>query len=352
MPAGKDYYAILGVARDASEEAMKKAYRKLAVKWHPDKHASKSDAEKAAAAERFKDIAEAYTVLTDKEKREVYDRFGEQGLKTGASSAQSGMGGAGMGGVFPGGGGMPGRMSFSFSSSGPGMQSGMDNARAARIFEAFFAGGDPFSETGGQGGLGGFGSFGGLSSFGGGGMPSSGMPRRSHQAASALTASDVLPPGTAVKLAELSNTALIGEVGTIESFDRQTQRYTVCMASTGNNLAVKPQNVQQIVSEATVVGTSQKELNGRIVPSATYDAASKRYRVEGLTPDGKTLALRPENVLLPEHTQVTIEGVQSRPALNGKRGRIVNVDAAINRYVVTTGEEQIKLRIGSVVAAC
>ena len=70
----QDYYEVLGVARDASDEAIKKAYRKLALKWHPDRH--KGDAQSKAEA-RFKRISEAYEVLSDAEKRGKYDRFGE-----------------------------------------------------------------------------------------------------------------------------------------------------------------------------------------------------------------------------------------------------------------------------------
>ena len=72
----KDYYSILGVDKNASDDEIKKAFRKLSMKWHPDRHANDSEAEKKAAEEKFKDIAEAYGVLSDKEKRETYDRFG------------------------------------------------------------------------------------------------------------------------------------------------------------------------------------------------------------------------------------------------------------------------------------
>jgi len=70
----KDFYAILGVAQDAEEEELKKAYKKLALKWHPDRHSSKSEEEKKIAEAKFKEVGEAYEVLTDKEKRARYDQ--------------------------------------------------------------------------------------------------------------------------------------------------------------------------------------------------------------------------------------------------------------------------------------
>jgi len=73
-----DYYSTLGVARDASDDDIKKAYRKLAMQWHPDRNAGSKEAE-----EKFKEVTEAYDVLRDAQKRAAYDRFGEAGLKGG-----------------------------------------------------------------------------------------------------------------------------------------------------------------------------------------------------------------------------------------------------------------------------
>lgn len=74
--ANRDYYDILGVSKNANEEEIKKAYRKLAMKYHPDKNPNKKEAE-----ERFKEINEAYAVLSDKEKRKQYDTFGAEGFR-------------------------------------------------------------------------------------------------------------------------------------------------------------------------------------------------------------------------------------------------------------------------------
>ena len=72
---GKDYYKILNVPKSATAEECKKAYRKLALKFHPDKNKS------LGAEEKFKEISEAYEVLSDPEKREIYDKYGEEGMK-------------------------------------------------------------------------------------------------------------------------------------------------------------------------------------------------------------------------------------------------------------------------------
>jgi molecular chaperone DnaJ len=76
-----DYYATLGVDKTATEDELKKAYRRLAMQYHPDKNAGAKEAE-----EKFKDITEAYDVLRDPQKRAAYDRYGEAGLRGGSSA--------------------------------------------------------------------------------------------------------------------------------------------------------------------------------------------------------------------------------------------------------------------------
>lgn len=108
---GKDYYKTLNIPKNASEDDIKKAYKKMALKYHPDKNKS------PGAEDKFKEIAEAYEVLSDSQKRKVYDLGGEEAL--GGQSAA------------PGGGG--GR-TFSYTYSG--------DPRAT--FAQFFGGSNPF----------------------------------------------------------------------------------------------------------------------------------------------------------------------------------------------------------------
>jgi molecular chaperone DnaJ len=125
-----DYYKILGVAKSADEKELKKAYRKLALKYHPDKNPSPE------ALEKFKEINEAYDCLSDSAKRQEYDRFGKAGAQMpeasgfgGQGGFSGGMPGGGMHGGMPG--GMPAGMHFT-TSSGP-RGGGMDQRRAEEV---------------------------------------------------------------------------------------------------------------------------------------------------------------------------------------------------------------------------
>lgn len=93
--AKRDYYEVLGLDKNASAADIKKAYRKIAIKYHPDRQGDKSDAEKKEAEEKFKEAAEAYSVLSDDQKRQQYDQFGFDGPGGFGGGGFGGFGGAG-----------------------------------------------------------------------------------------------------------------------------------------------------------------------------------------------------------------------------------------------------------------
>lgn len=127
MATKRDYYEILGLQKSASEAEIKSAYRKLALQWHPDKNPDK----KSEAEAKFKEINEAYQVLSDPTKRKNYDQFGHA-----AFDAASGMGGNPFAGGF-----QQGPFTWSYSTSSGGSPFGSDFSDPFEIFEQFFGGG-------------------------------------------------------------------------------------------------------------------------------------------------------------------------------------------------------------------
>lgn len=122
--ANKDFYETLGVSKTANEQEIKRAYRKMAMKWHPDKHKGDKSAE-----EKFKEINQAYEVLSDAKKRQTYDQYGS--MPGYNPNAAGGMGGAGFGGG----------QGFSGFSEGGFDFSGFSGDSFSDIFETFFGGG-------------------------------------------------------------------------------------------------------------------------------------------------------------------------------------------------------------------
>jgi len=123
---GKDYYRILGVSRTATDDEIKKAYRKLALKYHPDKNQT------PGAEEKFKEVGEAYDVLSDQKKKQIYDQYGEEGLKGGLGS-QGAHGANSFSGFGDG-------SNFQYSYHGDPRQTFSQFFGTSNPFESFFGG--------------------------------------------------------------------------------------------------------------------------------------------------------------------------------------------------------------------
>ena len=136
--ASTDYYQILGVSKTASPDEIKKAYRKMALQYHPDRNKGKE------AEGKFKEVTKAYEVLSDPQKKQTYDQFGVAAFEQGGPSGQ------GAGGPFGGFGGQQGPFTYTYTNGG-GAQ-GFDFGGGGfsdpfEIFEQFFGGGNPFGRA-------------------------------------------------------------------------------------------------------------------------------------------------------------------------------------------------------------
>jgi len=136
MATKRDFYDVLGVSKNASADEIKKAYRKQALQWHPDRNKS------SEASEKFKEINEAYEVLGNPQKKQTYDQFGHAAFQQGG----------GPGGPFGGFAGGQGPFTYTYTTyggeSGQGSPfEGFDFSDPFEIFEQFFGGGMPFRQA-------------------------------------------------------------------------------------------------------------------------------------------------------------------------------------------------------------
>lgn len=355
-----DYYQILGVPRTASDAELKKAYRKLSIKWHPDKNPGNEQ-----ATTNFQKISEAYATLSDEKKRRIYDQYGAEGV----NQAEQ------MGGDMPtGGGGMP----FGFRPGGGG-GGGMSPEEAQAFFSQFFGGADPFGGSfggaggpgmhfhmggpgrrssrmqadpfaqmfggsmggmpGGMGGMpGGFGGMpGGMGGMGGmpGGMGGSfRQPQREKRY-------DTIPAGTIVSLKGLqSRPERNGDRGQVQQYDSRSGRYIVQLEDTDETMSVKPTNLLQHV-HVTLHGLESKpEWNGQKGTIIAWDESRERYNiyVMGLR---KAISLKPANCILENGTCGKITGLKAKPELNNTFGTITAFNQESGRYDVQLSRDKI-----------
>mmetsp|Transcript_58395 Transcript_58395/g.162784 ORF Transcript_58395/g.162784 Transcript_58395/m.162784 type:complete len:349 (-) Transcript_58395:142-1188(-) len=336
-----DYYKVLGVDRNASDNDIAKAYKKLALKHHPDKNPDN----KQAAEDNFKIITEAYEILHDPEKKKQYDQFGKAGVQ--------------------GGGGGPG--------------GGVSFQQADEIFKAFFGGNDPFSMFfgddddgpggffGGRGGPGGprvvfsTGGMPGGSGMGGGmhgGFPfamGGGMPGMSKGVGKSARRSAPPPPphampnGTVVVVRDLAKAQEHnGKVGKVTGWDQGKGRYEVQLEGE-SSLSLRPSTLTQQCAVEVVGIESKPELNGKFGDIINYQDGRYLVRLKVKLPSGgDVIGLQPGNVFLPKGVRVIVQGL-SKDELNGQMARILDIDRDAMRYTVECQSgRQIKIKLDNV----
>lgn len=286
-PAAKDYYTLLGVERSAKPFEIRKAYLKLAIRYHPDKN---PDNRKKAEAV-FKRINNAHATLADPQKRSFYDRYG---------SAED-----------------DSPQEEEVGSSAPGVTP----EEALRMFSEIFGDDDPFLifETrapapppaeAGEGGP--------------------GFPVETPSQGKGC-----LPVGTLVLLKRVRTLPGInGKMGEVLSFDASSGRYTVLVQGDTGEVRLKRDNLQQIIECVEVLPTHEK---GTLFD---FDSREGKYKV-GM---GKRVVLvLPANLVLPVGTRVTLIGL-SDAKFNGVETLILTVDKAAGRY----GVEKMRVKFANV----
>jgi len=343
-----DYYQILGCPKSADEAALKKAYRKLAVKWHPDKNPGNEEATK-----NFQKISEAYAVLSDDKKRKVYDQYGLDGVNAAEQN----------GGDMPTGGGHFHGPGAHFGGMGGGHHGGMSEAEAQAFFSTFFGGSDPFmSGFGNAGSMHGarrtrspfvsvsggsmqggdpFQIFGGAQGMSGPMGGSTGMPGMRTSMHREPMRYDAIPAGTIVSLKGLVNAAdRNGDRGKISSYNAVTGRYVVELEDTDETMSVKASNLLQHVHVRVHGLQSKPELNGKMGTVITWNTATGRYNIYVMAVK-HVVSLKPTNVILEEGTVGQITALNSKPELNGKWGTIKGWNKESNRYDIQLSASQI-----------
>jgi len=343
-----DYYEVLGLARTATEKEIKKAYRKLALKYHPDKN--------KGGEEAFKRVSEAYDCLGDAEKRKAYDQFGKAGR--------------------------PGMDGHSGSAGGRGAATPMDQKQAEAIFRRFFQGsngGAMFEEIsfgaqefgGASGGkstirvmqmgggtnvnngsvqMGGFEDmFGHMGMDMGMGNPQGNphrhtgarVPKRRLDAARP----DVIPDGHAVTIKWLKTRKEVNEkVGKVCGYNARAQRYDVLIGP-NEVIAVRPENLVVHVEGVKLHGIEKRpEFNGQKGSLVDYDATKKRYTVRLRSDPRQSISVAPKNLRLPQGVVAMVFGLKSQARHNGRWGTITDYASEANRYVIDLGDDVI-LRI-------
>ena len=304
----QDYYKVLGVSKNASVNEIKKAYKKLAIRYHPDKNKNKEQ-----AAEDFKKVSEAYDVLSDEEKRQKYDQFGKEGLNNNVH---------------------------------------MSNQHAQEMFNTFFGGQDPFSMFFNDdddffgGGIGGPGIRINL-----GGGPSRVFRQQSFRSRS-QTNQNKLPfnkisKGKQIFIVGLNSDKnnLNNSSAKVQDFNSLKNRYVV-QTNSGKLVSLKPDNIKEIINFRVWNYKKQRDLNNQTGQIIGFDVTSNEYRV---ILNNNMISLKIENMVINDDHCVTLIGIMSQPHLNNKTVKIKNFDWSLQKYVVQVSENKlIKIKMENI----
>eukprot|EP00930_Biecheleria_cincta_P095660 TRINITY_DN87602_c0_g1_i1.p1 TRINITY_DN87602_c0_g1~~TRINITY_DN87602_c0_g1_i1.p1 ORF type:complete len:377 (+),score=72.96 TRINITY_DN87602_c0_g1_i1:63-1133(+) len=344
-----DYYQVLGVGRTATDSELTKAYKKLALKHHPDKNQNR----RTQAEEEFKKITEAYEALHDPEKRKIYDQFGKDGLQ---GNAGPGHGAAASNGMSGGMTQEQAQAMFSqFFGGASGTSGGPMPSNARFLFTG--VGGGPFGMSDNDLDLGTL--FMGMGLGGSTGGRGSATSARRRCSARARSGPYVQHPGSStwptwamscgsrVSIHGLSKAKEHnGKTGTVQQFDEVRERYEV-QVDDGSVIWARPANLIQRCCVELRGLSGKPELNGQFANILGFDSTKDRYLAETQGNSSAIINLKPANCIVDEGTCVKLRGL-SADKFNGQMARILeNVGAGRYRVECQNGQ-QIKVKYENV----
>ena len=294
-----DYYKVLGVSKTADSKELKKVYRKLALKWHPDKNKGSKDAE-----ENFKKISEAYEVLSDPKKKQIYDTYGKEGILGSPPHSSTDKG-----------------FRRSHYSNGTNVNFTDPNDLFSQIFGSMGTrGSDNFMN---------FGSFTSDSDEGIGSMrfsnPGMRMRNRRKNPPHKLKSETQVQIIKLVKKPDMNNL-----IGTIIDYDSTRDRYMVSF-SDEMIISLKPSNIVPLISKVKLSTISKDQsLNGKTGNIIAYDTQKHRFTIKLFI--GRIVSVKQDNIVFPKDTPINIQGLKSSEQYNGKSGIITNFNG--ERYSI------------------
>ena len=306
MACDLEYYRALNVPKTASDAEIKKAYRGLALRWHPDKNPDHRE----VAEKRFKEISEAYAILSDPEKKNLYDRFGKAGLD---SSGGSSAGASDHHRFF---------QHFMRSQFNPHPHS---HSRGGSFHDEEAFGEDFFADFLG----GGFDGFPGPRRGGCGGGP-----RRTREPERPTTPRS--SPDTPVFLHSLVSAAKFNHMtAKIISFDEFNGRYKVRLDDTEEEISVKAGNFSQLIKLVKIGKILDRpEISDQTGTIVNFNPQTNRYGVK--LRSGNFLSLEISQFIIPQGTCAFISGLENSPQFNDQACFVGQYEAG--RYTVEIGE--------------
>jgi len=300
-----DYYKILGISSNALSSEIKKAYRKLALKWHPDKNQDT----KELASENFKKIAEAYEILSDTKKRDLYNKYGKQGLELGSTTS--------------GGGGRGHTRHYHFMNEND-------------IFKQFFHN-DTSVPMGSNKNIHFSFKSNGSNHINLSNILFNNTPRSGNQQKTNLNL--FLQENTPIIIKGLiNNSELNNKYGLIKNYNRSKKRYLV--KGVDGDIYLKPINIIQQVSNVRLNYIIRHlELNNKIGKIIGWDDYKFKIKLD----EGSTVYVKQTNIIYPINTLVYIKKLKNKVEYNNTIGKIIKY--SLNKYTILL-DKNIIIKLG------